>query len=105
MEAERDRDAATADSSATIVREGQYQDRHTTLLEACGGLIDMLSSAGVSIEERPGNVPRRFTKLIRHAVCRGVVLALAAATLQRGEDLRDMEIGFHRWKNQTASVR
>jgi hypothetical protein len=54
----------------------------------------MLLPTGVSIEEHLGNVPRRFTKVIRHVVCCGAVLALVAATLQSGEDLRNMATGF-----------
>jgi hypothetical protein len=93
-EAERDRDAAVADSSAAVVRAGQYQDLHTTLLEACGGVVDVLSLAGVSVEERLGNVLRRFMEVIRHAVHRRATLALAAAFLRSSEDLRYMEIRF-----------
>jgi hypothetical protein len=94
MEAERDRDAAAADSSAAVVRAGQYRYQHAALLEACGGVIDMLSPVGVSMEELLGNVQRRFTKVIRHEVRRGAALALVAATLWSGEDLHDMVIGF-----------
>ena len=68
MEAERDRDATTAVSSAAVVRAGQYRDQHAALLEACGGIIDVLSPAGVSVEDRLGNVPRQFTKVIQYAV-------------------------------------
>jgi hypothetical protein len=60
------------------------------LLEACNGAIDVLLLTGVSIEEHLGNVPRWFR--VRHAVHRGATLALAAATLQSGEDLHDMTI-------------
>jgi hypothetical protein len=61
MEAERDRDVALADSSAMAVRTGQYQDCHAALLKVCGGVIDVLSPTGVSVEERLDNVPSRFT--------------------------------------------
>jgi hypothetical protein len=81
MEAERDRDAAAADSSAVVVRAGQYRYQHAALLEACGGVIDMLSPAGVSMEELLSNVQRWFTKVIQHEVRRGAALALVAATL------------------------
>ena len=64
------------------------------MLEPCGGVIDDLSLVGVSVEECLGNVPRQFTEVIRHAVHRGAVLVLAAATLWSDEDLRDMVIGF-----------
>ena len=94
IEAERDCDAAVANSSAAAVRAGQYRDHHAALLEACGGVIDMLLPALVSIEERLGIVPRRFTEVIRHTVHRGAMLALASATLQSGEDLRDMATRF-----------
>ena len=80
-EAERDHDAAVADSSTTAVRAGQFRDRHVALLEACGGVINMLSPAGVTVEECLGNVPRWFREVVHHAVCRGATLALAAATL------------------------
>ena len=91
---EHDHDTTTADSSAAVVRAGQFWDRHAALLEACGGVIDVLSLAGVSIEEHLSNVPRWFTRVIPHVVHRGDVLALTAATLRSGEDLRDMAIGF-----------
>ena len=94
IEAERDCDAAVANSSAAAVRAGQYRDHHAALLEACGGVIDVLSSAGVSLEEHLGNVPRRFTEVIRHAVRHGAALALVVVTLWSGEDLHDMAIGF-----------
>ena len=48
----------------------------------------------MSVEERLGNVLRRFTKVIWHAVRHGAVLPLAAATLRSGEDLHDMAIEF-----------
>ena len=81
VEAERDHDSASADSSTVVVRIGQYQDQHTTLLEACGGIIDMLSPMRLSMEECLGNVPRWFTKVIQQMVHRGAALALAANTL------------------------
>ena len=81
MEAERDHDAAAADSSTTAVRASQYQDLHATLLGACGGVIDVLSLVGVSVEERLGNILRWFREVVRHVVCRGAMLALAAAIL------------------------
>ena len=93
-EVKRDRDAVADDSSAAAVRAGQYQDRHAALLEACGGVIDVLLPVGVSIKECLGNVPRQFTEVIRHVVRHGATLALAAATLRSGEDLCDMAIGF-----------
>jgi hypothetical protein len=46
MEAERDRDAAMADSSAVAIKAGQYRDLHAALLEACRGVIDVLSPVG-----------------------------------------------------------
>jgi hypothetical protein len=92
--AERDRDAAVADSSAPAVRAGQFRDRHAALLEACDGAIDVLSPVGVTIEERLGNIPRWFREVVHHAVRRGATLALATAALRRGEDLHDMAIGF-----------
>jgi hypothetical protein len=64
------------------------------LLEACGGAIDVLSPAGVSVEERIGNIPRQFREVVHHAVFHGAVLALAAATLRSNEDLHDMAIKF-----------
>jgi len=94
MEVEHDRDATAADSSAAAVRAGQFWDHHAALLEACGGVIDVLSPVGVSIEERLNNVLRWFTKVIRHTVRRGATLALVAATLRSGEDLHDMAIEF-----------
>jgi hypothetical protein len=84
--------AVAADSSAATVRAGQFWDCHVALLEACGGAIDVLSLAGVSIEERLGNVPRWFREVVCHA--RGAMLALAAATLWSNEDLHYMAIGF-----------
>lgn len=84
MKAKRDR----------AVRAGQYRYLHATLLGACGGVIDMLLLAGVSVEEPLGNVPRRFAEVICHAVRRGAALALTNATLRSGEDLRNMTIGF-----------
>ena len=101
---EHDHDTTTADSSAAVVRAGQFWDHHAALLEACGGVIDVLSLAGVSVEERLGNVPRRFTEVIRHAVCCGAALALAAATLRSGRTFVTWRSGFHRWKNLTMSV-
>jgi len=94
MEVEHDHDTTTADSSAAVVRAGQFWDHHAALLEACGGVIDVLSPVGVSIEERLDNVLRWFTKVIQHTVRHGATLALAAATLRSGEDLCDMAIGF-----------
>ena len=91
---EHDHDTTTADSSAAVVRAGQFWDHHAALLEACGGVIDVLSPVGVSIEERLDNVLRWFTKVIQHTVRHGATLALAAATLRTGDDLRDMTIGF-----------
>ena len=64
VEAECDHDSALADSSTTVVRIGHYQDQHTALLEACGGVIDVLSPMRLSMEECLGNVPRWFTKVI-----------------------------------------
>ena len=81
MEAKHDHDAITADSSATAIRVGQFWDHHAALLEACGGVIDVLSPVGVSIEERLNNVLRWFTKVIQQMVHRGAALALAANTL------------------------
>ena len=81
MEVEHDRDAIVADSSTTAVRAGQFWDHHAALLEVCVGAIDMLSPVGVSVEDRLGNVPRRFREVIRHTVRRGATLALATATL------------------------
>jgi hypothetical protein len=46
------------------------------------------------VEEHLRNMLRRFMEVIRHAVRRGATLALAAATLQSGEDLRDMATRF-----------
>ena len=69
-EAERDHDAAVTDSSVVAVRAGQYRDQHAALLEACGGVIDVLSPAGVSMEDRLGNVLRQFTKVILYEVHR-----------------------------------
>ena len=46
MEAEHDHDAAAVESSTTMVRVGQYQDRQATLLEAYGDVIDVLSPVG-----------------------------------------------------------
>ena len=46
MEAEHDHDAAAADSSAAAVKAGQYRDVHAALLEASGGVIDVLSRWG-----------------------------------------------------------
>ena len=94
MEAKHDHDAITADSSATAIRVGQFWDHHAALLEVCVGAIDMLSPPGLSIEERLGNAPRWFREVIHHAVHHGATLVLAAATLQSGEDLCDMAIGF-----------
>jgi hypothetical protein len=93
-EAEHDRDTAAADSSTTAVKAGQFQDRHAALREACGDVIDVLSPTGVSIEERLGNVPRQFTEVIWYMVRRGATLALAAATLRSGKDLRNMATRF-----------
>jgi len=56
--AKRDHDAAVADSSTMAVRVGQFRGHHGTLLEACGGVIDVLSPARVSIVECLDNVPR-----------------------------------------------
>jgi hypothetical protein len=60
----------------------------------CGIFLDVLSPAGVSAEERIGNVPRRFLEVICHAVRHGAALALAAAFLRSGEDVRDMASRF-----------
>jgi ABC-type transporter Mla subunit MlaD len=81
MEAKRDLDAAAADSSAAAVRAGQFWDRHAALIEACSDAIDVLSPTGVNIEERLGNVLRRFREVVHHTVRHGAMLALAAATL------------------------
>ena len=86
------------------VRAGQYWDQHAALLEACGGVIDVLSPVGVSMEEHLGNVPRGFTEVIRYAVRHRAVLALAAITLWSGEDHRDMAIGFPPMEEPDDSV-
>jgi hypothetical protein len=80
-EVKRDRDAAAADSSTAVVRAGHYWGQDAALLEACGGIIDMLSSVGVNMEEHLGNVLRWFIEVIRHVVRCGAALALAGATL------------------------
>lgn len=80
-EAERDREAIVADSSAAMVRADQFRDLHATLLEACGGVVDVLSLVGVSVEERLSNVLGRFMEVICHAVRCVATLALAAASL------------------------
>lgn len=90
MEAESYYDAAVEDSSAAVARAIQYRDLHAALLEASGGVLDVLSPVGVSVEECLGNVPGRFSEVIHHAVRRGAALALAAAFLRSSEDLRDM---------------
>ena len=71
----------SADSFAVATRVSQLWDHHATLLEACVGVVDVLSPVGVSMEERLGNVLRWFREVVHHAVCRGATLALAAATL------------------------
>lgn len=93
-EAERDHDAIVVDSSTTVVQASQYQDLHVALLEACGGVLDVLSPVGVSVKECIGNVPRWFLKVIHHAVRHGASLVLAASFLWGSEDLRDMASGF-----------
>ena len=90
MEAKHDHDAAAADSS---IAAGQFRDHYAALLETCGGAIDVLSLAGVNIEECLGNILRWFREVVHHAVCHGATLALATATLQSGKDLHDMTIG------------
>jgi hypothetical protein len=80
-EAEHDRDAAVSDSSATVVRAGQYRDLHAAVLEVCGGAIDVLLPVGMSVQDHLGNVLRWFREAIRHAVCHEVALALAATSL------------------------
>lgn len=54
----------------------------------------MLSPAGVSVEERLGAIPRWFSEAIHHVIRYGTTLVLTAASLQSGEDLRNMASGF-----------
>jgi len=83
------------DANAILTEQVTEAERdHDALLESCGGVIDVLSPVGVSVEERLGNVPRWFTEVIHLAIRRGAALALVAATLRSGEDLHDMAIEF-----------
>ena len=79
--AEHDHDAIVAFSSTIAVQASQYHDLHAALLEACSGVLDVLSLVGVSVKECLGNVPRWFSKVIHHAVRHGASLALAATFL------------------------
>jgi hypothetical protein len=81
MEVECNRDAAMADSFTMVVGEGQFQNHHAALLEACSSAINVLSLARVSIEEHLDNIPRRFREVVHHVVRHGATLALATATL------------------------
>ena len=83
------------DANAILTEQVTEAERdHDALLESCGGVIDVLSPVGVSVEERLGNVPRWFTEVIQLVIRRGATLALVAATLRSGEDLHDMAIEF-----------
>ena len=81
MEAEHDCDDAVVDSSTTVVKAGQYRDLHAAFLEECRGVINVLLSARVSVEDHLSNVLRRFREVIHHVVHHGAELALAAASL------------------------
>ena len=93
MEAEHDCDDAVVDSSTTVVKAGQYRDLHAAFLEECRGVINVLLSARVSVEDHLSNVLRRFREVIHHTVHRAE-LALAAASIQSNKDLCDMAIRF-----------
>ena len=84
------------DANAILTEQVTEAERdHDALLESCGGVIDVLSPVGVSVEERLGNVPRWFTEVIQLVIRRGATLALVAwAEFRGGEDLHDMAIEF-----------
>lgn len=81
-------------SSTVVIQVSQYRDLHATLLEACGGVIDVLSLAGVNVEECLSNILRQFVEVIHHVVQCGDALVLAATSLCSGEDLCDMVTRF-----------
>lgn len=93
-EAECDHDAAATNGTAATMRVGLLRDQHVTLMVACGGVVDMLLLAGVSMEEHIVNIPKQIKEVVRHVVRHGATSALAATELWSGVNLRDMAIGF-----------